>query len=95
MSTIIASRFQVGRLYTTPGALSACIAAGVSGWAYIERHQAGDWSEMDPEDQQANELAVRDGSRVFSRYTLPGGERIWIITEADRASTTVLLPSEY
>jgi hypothetical protein len=63
--------------------------------AYIARHAAGDWGEVDREDWRANDRSLRDGSRLLSSYTLPGGTRIWIITEADRSSTCILLPEEY
>jgi hypothetical protein len=62
------------------------------GCAELHRWQFSDvWTE----DAQSNELALKDGSRLLSAYTLTGGEKIWVITEADRSSTTVLLPEEY
>ena len=50
---------------------------------------------MDKEDQQANHQAVEEGSRVFSAYHLSTGVKVWVITEADRSSTSLLLPEEY
>lgn len=87
--------FPLGRLLATPGALTALQAHGVSPLTLVCRHAAGDWSEMTLQDQQQNTEAVLDGRRVFSRYNLAGNVRIWIITEADRSATTILLPSEY
>jgi hypothetical protein len=55
---------------------------------------SGDWSEMATEDQQSNRDAITEGSRIFSAYTIEG-VKFWVITEADRSSTTILLPSEY
>jgi hypothetical protein len=55
---------------------------------------SGDWTEMDNEDQQANREAIVEGDRVFSAYTIQG-IKFWVITEADRSATTILLPSEY
>ena len=55
---------------------------------------SGDWTEMDKDDQQSNREAVIEGSRIFSAYTIQG-TKFWVITEADRSSTTILLPSEY
>jgi hypothetical protein len=55
---------------------------------------SGDWSEMDVEDQQSNREAISEGSRIFSAYIIQG-TKFWVITEADRSSTTILLPSEY
>jgi hypothetical protein len=63
--------------------------------SYISRHENGDWGEVDDHDRQANEYAVEHGLRVLSAYALSSGEKIWIITEADRSTTTMLLPEEY
>jgi hypothetical protein len=62
---------------------------------YLARHANGDWGEVDEHDRRANEHALEHGLRVLSAYTLRTGERIWIITEADRSTTTILLPAEY
>ena len=87
--------FDPGRLMATPGALGALEAAGVSPLSLLRRHVRGDWGEVPPEDRTANERALLEGARIVSSYGLPCGGRVWIITEADRASTTVLLPDEY
>jgi hypothetical protein len=62
---------------------------------FLARHANGDWGEVDEHNRKANEHALEHGLRVLSAYTLRTGERIWIITEADRSTTTVLLPEEY
>jgi hypothetical protein len=62
---------------------------------YLTRHANGDWGEIDEHDRKANEYALDHGLRVMSVYTLSSGERIWVVTEADRSSTTILLPEEY
>jgi hypothetical protein len=62
--------------------------------SYISRHANGDWGELDEHDRKANEYAVEHGLRVLSAFTLRTGEGIWIITEADRSTTTILLPEE-
>jgi len=76
----------------------------VSPLQLIARHVTGDWGDVCPEDAQANEEALQAGSRIFSVYVLPPplseGEtlataKVWIITEADRSLTTLLLPGEY
>ena len=69
--------------------------AGQEPLELINRHRTGDWGEVDAEDWAANGEAVIQGERVLSAYTLKDGVRLWIITEADRAATTILLPSEY
>jgi len=89
------SRFALGQLVATPGALEALEAAGENPADYLSRHQAGDWGTLTPEDWQLNDQAVKEGSRIFSTYILPTGVKIWIITEWDRSATTILLPSEY
>ena len=88
-------RFQLGVIVATPGALEVLGRLEVSPSALVERHAAGDWGEVPPEDARENEYGLVHGFRVMSSYPLPGGERVWVITEADRTSTCVLLPSEY
>jgi hypothetical protein len=88
-------RFKFGQVVATPGAVSALERAGQTPWELIARHIQGDFGEVDAEDRQANEQAIRDGSRILSAYTLRTGEAIWVITEADRSSSCVLTPAEY
>ena len=67
-----------------------------TGHCLLERHRRGDWGDLDPEDTAINNAAVADGGRLLSAYTHPADDTtIWIITEADRAHTTILHPSEY
>jgi len=87
--------FGLGQLVATPGELDACEAALVSPRRLLARHWSGDWGDISGEDHGLNEDAIRDGARVFSVYGLQGGGRVYIITEADRHATTLLLPSEY
>jgi len=88
---ILTPRFPLGKTYATPGAL----ALGIDLASYMRRHHCGDWGDLDAEDKQANEEALKDGSRILSCYQVGGGRRIYIITEAGRGSTTILLPEEY
>jgi hypothetical protein len=60
-----------------------------------QRHSIGDWGDLDDEDKTKNELSLKEGYRILSAYTDRNGTKIWIITEADRSSTTVLLPEDY
>lgn len=85
----------LGRLLSTPGAIEAMAKAGQQPLEFLKRHRSGDWGEVNAEDWAANDQAVIDGERILSAYTLKDGVRLWIITEADRAATTILLPSEY
>lgn len=87
--------FRPGQVVATPGAIAALDERGLAALSFLIRHLAGDWSEMDEEDQQANDYAVRHGLRVLSSYQLDAQQKIWLITEADRSSTTLLLPEEY
>lgn len=93
----MAARFELGRVVATPGAMEAFTASGVSPVELLGRHQAGDWGQIPKEDARENELSVERGYRIISSYRVgdAGGERIWIITEADRSATTLLLPEEY
>ena len=61
----------------------------------LRRHAVGDWGDLSPEDRQENDLSAREGFRILSAYTDTHGAKFWIITEADRSSTTVLLPEDY
>lgn len=86
---------ELGRLMSTPGALAALEEAGQTALEFLLRHEAGDWGDVCPEDWQENELSMREGFRLLSSYHLNTGIRIWVITEADRSATTILLPEEY
>jgi len=87
------NKFQLGQLVATPGALEALKTESI--WPFIKRHSQCDWGDISKEDRAENELSLERGFRLLSAYNLPGGERIWIITEADRSATTVLLPEDY
>lgn len=88
-------RFLLGQLLATPGALEAITEAGQTPEVFLHRHRNGDWGDLDDHDQAANERALLDGSRIFSAYHTNQGIKIWVITEADRSATTILLPDEY
>lgn len=88
-------RFPLGRLMATPGAIRLCESLGVEIASYVFRHGQGDWGDLGEEDRAENELSLKAGFRLLSAYALPGDERLWIITEADRSVTTALLPEEY
>ena len=62
---------------------------------FINRHVTGDWGDVCDEDAMENDLSAENGFRIFSVYCLEDGTKIWVITEADRSTTTILLPSEY
>ena len=85
----------LGRIVATPGALAELEQAGQKVDEFLRRHECGDWGEVQEEDWAANDRALQSGERVLSSYRLKSGEPIWIVTEADRSSTTLLLPSEY
>ena len=86
----------LGEVVLTEGALDAFVSAHLSPTPYLLRHRRGDWGELDDEDNAANNRAARVRERILSAYTLPLTQaKIWIITEWDRSSTTILLPSEY
>ena len=94
--TTTTTRFALGRILATPGAINAMREAGESPLRLLKRHAHGDWGDLHPDDQRANELAVRRGMRILSAYVLSSGERVWLITEAEpRTCTTILLPEEY
>lgn len=87
--------FRLGQVVATPDALAALEEADESAMPLLCRHHSGDWGDLCDEDQQLNDEAVKDGSRILSSYVLSTGQKVWIITEADRSSTCVLLPENY
>ena len=87
--------FPLGSVYLTVGAREALTESNQEPFKFLQRHQQGDWGEICKDDAKENELSVREGFRILSAYRTAKGEKIWIITEADRSSTTILLPSEY
>ncbi|HIE5949132.1 hypothetical protein [Burkholderia cepacia] len=88
-------RLPLGKLIATPTALHALQVADISVYHLVNRHARHDWGDLHQADRQRNDMAVINGARVLSSYTLPNHVQVWIITEADRAVTTVLLPDEY
>ena len=88
-------KFPLGATVITPGAKAALQACALSPLRVLFLHQCGNWGEVCEEDRQANEQALIDGTRLLSVYPIQDDLRIWIITEADRSVTTILLPEEY
>lgn len=98
-------RFALGRVVATPGALRLLQQTGTDAMALLMRHVTGDWGDVCAEDAQENELSLAEGFRLMSVYALPlrdrvatdadTRERVWLITEADRSVTTLLLPADY
>jgi hypothetical protein len=88
-------KFELGQIVATPAALESLRESGQDGSEFLSRHVRGDYGEMPAEDVAANDEAIRDGARVMSAYTTLKGKRIWVITEADRSVTTLLLPEDY
>jgi hypothetical protein len=93
--TVMPTRFPPGQLVATPGALEAFRQSGDSPLEFLMRHLSGDWGELDAEDRKENVYSLEHGLRLLSAYRLKDGTKIWVITEADRSATTILLPSEY
>lgn len=86
-------KFELGRLVATPSALSRITADDAL--AALNRHRGGDWGDVGKRDRQANDVALLRGFRLLSVYHTGAGETLWIITEADRSATTLLLPEDY
>lgn len=87
--------FALGQVLATPGALELLETHQLTALPFVLRHVSGDWGDICAEDRQANADALQYGYRLMSVYELSKTERLWIITEADRSSTTLLLPEEY
>ena len=91
--TIIPKLFDLGNVYQTPGVLDAIPTEDVM--HALVRHQTGDWGDLSHADKRENEYSLGFPLRLLSAYRAQTGEKFWVITEADRSATTVLLPSEY
>ena len=92
--------FPLGRISMTTNLQGRIQEANPEGWeeelqGLIRRHISGDWGDLDEEDKQENQSSLERGSRIFSAYNVSEDLRVWVITEADRSSTTCLLPEDY
>ena len=85
--------FRIGQLTITPGARDQLSPDEI--FAAIQRHANCDWGDLCREDKARNNDALKYGARLFSAYHSTDGTKFWIITEADRSATTILLPEEY
>lgn len=87
--------FSLGKCVSTPGAMELLNESLEAPLSLLRRHQQGDWGELCNEDRQANQEALECNARILSVYKVSEGSRIYVITEADRSSTCILLPDEY
>jgi hypothetical protein len=92
---IQATKFNLGQVVATPGALEVLAESAQEPAFFLDRHIQGDWGDVDTHDWQANEDALVHGDQLLSAYRTLKGKKLWIITEADRSATTILLPDEY
>ena len=90
---LVLAKFRLGHIVSTPNALSQLTQEDIL--MGIQRHQAGDWGDLDSHDWNENERALKHGGRLFSQYQSHAGLKFWIITESSRDTTTVLLPEDY
>jgi hypothetical protein len=91
---IISPRFTVGWVVVSPEALFALLEAQEDPKSFIYRHLKGDWGDLGPEGWAENEYAVRHGERLFSVYHTRHGRKLYVLTEASRYATTILLPED-
>ncbi|WP_370681995.1 type I restriction endonuclease subunit M [Comamonas sp. GB3 AK4-5] len=85
----------LGQVLATPGAVELLLSLKLAPLRFLLQHMGGDWGDICEEDRQTNAEALVHGARVMSVYELEPTQRLWIITEADRSTTTLLLPEEY
>jgi hypothetical protein len=88
-------QFSLGRTLITPGARDAIEEAGQLPAEFLRRHATADWGDLSSEDAKENDVALEHGFRLLSAYRTRAGVKLWVITEADRSATTILLPDEY
>lgn len=87
--------FSAGQVVATPGALALLEDTKKAPLEFLLRHLRGDWGDLCPDDKAENELSLKHGLRLMSNYHITDSDSLWIITEADRSVTTLLVPSEY
>jgi hypothetical protein len=87
--------FQLGQVVATPAAAKAMEENQTDLFKMLARHTSGDWGICHPDDAADNLLSVEKGFRIMSVYLLADYRKVWVITEADRSSTCILLPDEY
>ena len=90
---VVPAKFSLGKIVATPNALRTLSELDIR--TSLARHVRGDWGDLDKHDKAENELSLKEGFRLLSSYTTADGTKFWIITEADRSATTVLLPEDY
>ena len=93
VQTFAVAKFSLGRIVATRNAIEKLTWDDML--AAIERHQAGDWGDVCADDRKENELSLEKGFRLLSVYQSTNGVKFWIITQADRSVTTVLMPEDY
>ncbi|MEH1019570.1 type I restriction endonuclease subunit M [Acinetobacter baumannii] len=86
--------FALGQVVTTKNAVEFMNQHGIIPLDLLYRHQHGDWGDLNESDRESNEQALIEDHRIFSSYKF-SNEKVWVITEADRTLTTILLPSDY
>jgi len=86
--------FHLGKVVATPSALDLLTKSEIPSFQLLSKHVSGDWDELTEEDKEANDHTLEHGDRIFSSYSV-NGQKVWVITEADRSSTYILLPEEY
>lgn len=89
------AKFPLGQIVATPGALQALNESSQGALEFLIRHASGDWGDICKDDAAENELSLQEGFRILSAYRTTKGVKLWVITEADRSVTTLLLPDEY
>jgi len=92
---MLTPKFHLGAVVATPGAIKVMEESGQTPDFFLDQHVSGNWGIVDQEDWKLNDQALKDGDRLLSAFLTLRGEKLWVITEADRSSTCCLLPEEY
>jgi len=87
--------FSLGQVVATPGALAALEKAGQERQEYLTRRVHGDWGDLCEEECKENEYSLERGFQLLSSFRTTAGDCIWVVTEAHRSTTTLLLPEEF
>lgn len=93
LSSFPTAKFRLGRIVMSHTAMNCLSEEDI--FVAIRRHQAGDWGNVPADDRNANDQALVGSGRITSAYKTPQGITFWLITEADRSPTNILLPEDY
>lgn len=84
--------FRLGRCVTTLEVDNLISRGDLNPHELLRRHQCGDWGDRFQVGRKRNGWTMDSRGRLMSVFNV-GLETIWVITDADWATTTIQFPS--